>query len=267
MNDKPVIDPARDRAFRAMVVETARAENAARSPRARASLLVGLVLAALLVSGGGVAVALSGIIPDPLSVPVPSSTPTPSPTPESTTPAPAPVAPVASPSPTPTSAELADWVIGFDGVGPIAFGGTLEAASAALDTTDLLRYDSGIEGCLTDTRNAPGDPSAAITVDPDPTGTTVVLITVSSFVTPDGTQSAAQLPATAAGIGIGSTGAELLAAYPGLGSWETRAGEPGYWLDDDAGHRLWFSVDSSTDLVEAIALSTPERLPFGGCGA
>ncbi|MCJ1702123.1 hypothetical protein MT356_20625 [Rathayibacter festucae] len=58
-----------------------------------------------------------------------------------------------------------------------------------------------------------------------------------------------------------------LATYPALGEWETRSGEPGYWLDDNTGHRLWFTVDSTTDLVQSIALSTPDRRPYGGCGA
>lgn len=264
MNDKPVFDPDRDRAFRAMIVENARAEKSRPSLRARATLLIGLVIAAILVSGGGVAMALTGIIQIPVAAPAPVEAPTATPT---ATPTPTPT-PTATPAtdPEPVTADVSSWIIGFDGVGPIAFGGPMADASAALDTTDLLVYDSGIEDCLSDSRSVAGDPAASLSVDPDTTGTAVGLITVASYVTQDGTQSTAALPATAEGITIGSTGAELLSAYPDLGDWQTRSGEPGYTLDDGAGHRLWFSVDSASDLVQSIALSTPERLPFGGCG-
>lgn len=265
MNDKPVIDPARDRAFRAMIVEHARAERARPSLRSRASLLIGLVVAALLLSGGGVAVALSGVLPGPVAAPAPVETAPPTPT-RTPTPTTAPAAPT-EPAPAPPPEDVGGWIIGFDGVGPIAFGSTMESATAALDTTDLVADDSGATGCPTERRSPAGDPSASLSVDPDATGAAVGLITVSSYVDQDGAQSTAELPATAEGIGIGSTGTELLATYPTLGQWETRAGEPAYLLDDGAGHRIWFTVDSATDLVQSISLSTPDRLPYGGCGA
>ena len=265
MNDKPVFDPDRDRAFRAMIVENARAESTRPSLRARASLLIGLVVAAVLVSIGGVAVALTGVWEAPVAAPVVTATPTPTETP---TPTPTPtLAPAPAPEPSPDETDVSTWVIGFDGIGPIALGEPMESATAALDATGLERVPSEIEGCLFDLRTVPGDPRATVSADPDFGGTAVGLVTVASYVDGDGLQSTASLPATAEGITIGSTGADLKAAYSSLGEWLTRSGETGYWLDDGAGHRLWFNVDAGTDLVQSIDLSSPERQPFGGCGA
>jgi hypothetical protein len=163
-------------------------------------------------------------------------------------------------------ADPAEWIIDFDGVGPIVLGGPMADATAALDSTDLVPYSQGVDGCLSDLRRV-GDTSAGLAVDPDQSGTSVGLITVENYVTEDGEQSEAALPSTEAGITVGSTGTALRETYPDLGEWTTRSGETGYSLDDSSGHRLWFRVDSTTDLVESIALSDADRYPVGGCGA
>ncbi|SMH30680.1 hypothetical protein SAMN06295885_0464 [Rathayibacter oskolensis] len=266
MNDKPVLDPDRDRAIRAMIVETARAENARPSLRARASLLIGLVLAALLLSGGGVAMALTGIIQIPVAAPAPaetsSATPTPTPTPTPTT---APEPPAPEPTPTPTAVDVGTWIIGFEGVGPIAFGGSMAEASAALDTTDLVPYDFGTDECPADYRQLPGNPRSFIGVDPHEAGASNYL-EVANYVSDDGTQLDGSLPRTSAGISTGSTSAELLAAYPDLVEEPLIAGDTVYSLAGPDERRLWFRLASATDTVQAISLSETPFYTLGGCG-
>ncbi|WP_244259285.1 hypothetical protein [Rathayibacter sp. VKM Ac-2759] len=266
MNDKPVLDPDRDRAIRAMIVETARAEKSRPSLRTRASLLIGLVLAALLVSGGGVAMALTGIIQIPVAAPAPVETPTATPTP---TPTPTPTttpAPPPAPEPTPAAVDLSSWVIGFEGVGPIAYGAPMEDAVAELDTTALVPFDWGFEGCLSDKRDVAENTWAFLMVDPDESGA-VDLITVANYVDGDGVQSPASLPRTAAGITPGSTRAELLAAYPEITEEEPVATEAVYSLKDAQGRSLWFRIAGATDTVASITLDTGSQLTLGGCGA
>lgn len=269
MNDKPVFDPDRDRAFRAMIVENARAEKSRPSLRARATLLIGLVLAAVLVSGGGVAMALTGIIWIPVAAPAPvetpSATPTPTPTPTATS------APAPAPDPEPAVVDVSSWIIGFDGVGPIAFGGPMTDASASLDTTDLVKYDFGMQDCPADYRQLPAVPRSYVGVDPDEAGVydpavgVVIRIEVSNYPTDDDQQLEAALPRTAEGISTGSTRAELVAAYPDLVEDDPVAGDAIYSLTDASGHWLWFRVADETGTVIAIDLTDRSEYTVGGC--
>lgn len=276
MNDKPVIDPERDRAFRRMIVESARADQGRRPLRHRASFLVGLVTAAVLVSGGGVAVALTGAFDPPAPAPVETTTPTPTPTP---TPVPTPTetpsptatataAPVPAPTAVPTetaAADLSTWVIGFDGIGPIAYGGSSDSAAAALDTTALVPYDFGIEECRSDRRGTADDVNAWIMADSDEAGR-VDLLTVFGYGV-DATRAATAFPRTAAGIGIGSTEQDLLAAYPDIAAENPVAGDASYALRDGSGRTLWFRVAADQGAVVTITLNDQPELTIGGCGA
>jgi hypothetical protein len=103
MNDDIRFDRGRSAAWRDAIVENARAERARGGhTRRRAGVIVGLVIAALLISGGGVAYALSGNL-----APLPAAPTTNTATPDvrdteapSVTPAPAP-----PPTPTPDETE------------------------------------------------------------------------------------------------------------------------------------------------------------------
>ncbi|ROS25523.1 hypothetical protein EDF22_2737 [Rathayibacter sp. PhB127] len=271
MNDKPVIDPERDRAFRRMIVENARADRARRPLRHRASFLVGLVTAAVLLSGGGVAVALTGAFdpPEPAHVETATPEPVPTPTPIATPTATATAAPVPAPTPVPAetaaAADLSAWVIGFDGIGPIAFGGSSESASAALDTTALVPYDFGIEECRSDRRGSAENPQAWIMAVSDEPGR-VTLLNVFGYGT-DATRAAAAFPRTAEGIGIGSTEQELLAAYPGITPADPVAGDALYALSDGSGRTLWFRIAADQGTVVDITLNEHPVLTIGGCGA
>ncbi|NQX16346.1 hypothetical protein [Rathayibacter sp. VKM Ac-2857] len=268
MNDKPVIDPERDRAFRRMIVENARADRARRPLRHRASFLVGLVTAAVLLSGGGVAVALTGAFDLPEPAPAETATPDPVPTPTETPTASATAAPAPAPAPVATettAADLSAWVIGFDGIGPIVFGESSESASAALDTTALVPYDFGIEECRSDRRDSAENAMAWIMASSDEPGR-VTLLNVFGYGV-DATRAAAAFPRTAEGIGIGSTEQELLAAYPGIAAADPVAGDALYALRDGSGRTLWFRIAADQGTVVDITLNEQPVLTIGGCGA
>jgi hypothetical protein len=118
MNDDIRFDSGRSAAWKNAIVEAARADRAGRnSTRKRVALIVGLVIAALLVSGGGVAYALSAHLLTPATAPMVHTA-----SPEVRDTAPPSVTPAPTPTPTPTPTETsapstADYtVLGFDAV-------------------------------------------------------------------------------------------------------------------------------------------------------
>lgn len=150
------------------------------------------------------------------------------------TPAPEPTA-----EPTVDPTDPAGWVIDFGHVGPIAVGAPIDGIPALMtaftDATQeacpyVLAYD------------APGVPSIWL---PDPHGTGVIeQILIVGWGAAGETRTDAVR--TTAGIGIGSTLAELRAAYPQLIQNQGPYSTVIYGITDDAGHWINFVFDDGT---------------------
>lgn len=213
----------------------------------RRTALIVLVAAAMAFGASGCVA--------PAPVPTPASTtagPTATPT---ATPAP-------SPSPTPSlpatgSPYVPDdpttWIIDFDGVGPVKIGDTIDEVTASIPVQG--------ESCRPGVAQFFGSSITAVGGDTDdPTGGTAAVLMAIVGQSMDATTG---YPSTAAGITIGSTIAELQAAYPDLESYQTSTDSP-YRITDGT-HWIHFT-GFGTDVVKSITVSTLDQTPKEYCG-
>jgi hypothetical protein len=183
-------------------------------------------------------------------------------------PAPSPTAttePTAAPTPTPSATPAVDpadpgtWLIDATGVGPVEFGAPAETEAADLtaaytDVTDaaacsVLMFDSA------------GSPS--IWLSPDPGGAINAILVTGE--TAEGSVYAGS-PRTEEGIGVGSTRAELIAAYPELADTvQDDVGYEEYSLAENAGTWIHFEVEPN-GLVVGIVLNAQPVAPYEYCG-
>ncbi|QKS15514.1 hypothetical protein HUN59_04145 [Curtobacterium sp. Csp2] len=230
-----------------------------RGPRRRRTGIAIGVVAALLLGAAGGSVAL-GLIPgqDDRAAP-PAATATPDPTP-TRTPDGAPV--VDSPPPTPTSTSTRPpyavddprtWTISGSEVGPVALGGAVAAETDDLSTA------------FTDDGNCPNPNVSWWSAD----GRTPIIVVGQDGVVTGiavGDFSADRPgPTTAEGLGVGSTLAELQAAYPDLtqvtGSDETPA-----WTIVRQGRHITFSMRPDTTVTGSVWVSDKATEPSEFCG-
>lgn len=260
-DDLAPFDRERLDAITTMLVETAAAEKN-RKPARRVAFLVSLIVAAVLVSTGGAALALSGVNPfgaapattAPPATPSATPTPVPSPTPTATPVDPVPVDPT----------DPATWTIGFGGIGPITLGSTFEEQKAALtaftDTTDPLctQWQLNLEQPDAPTLLLNGADGASHTI------TTITVVAAG----PNATVPAARSPRTVAGIGIGSTLAEAQAAYPDLkqtGAYGDGSISTYYGITDGSG--TWIAFNVIDGAIQRIQVGPRPVLPSEYCPA
>jgi hypothetical protein len=252
MTDKPSFDPLRSRNVRSMLVSEAEGGSSSRAGLSkRIALLVSLIVAALLVSTGGVALALTGRIPF-IAQPVPTATSTPTPT----------VTPTPTPTPTPTETQTPGidlsapqtWIIGDGTVGPLALGQPRADAADYMVafTTEPYQCDVDVYSSTSSRMN--------VVLSSEDDGTNVAMILINSSLDP-----AAPSPRTAEGIGLGSTVDEILAAYPDIQRPDPQR-YPTYSLPQPDGAWINFSVAVDTQTVIGITVMYTDYPPPEYCG-
>jgi len=184
-------------------------------------------------------------------------------TPSSTaTPSAVPASPTATPSAGETAPpfELEDpstWEIDFTSFGPLSRG--MPLSEAALSMTAFTPTPN--EGCPWMTAyNKVGSPTIVLVALPDSDLITQVLLQESE----PGAAPTESSPRTRDGIALGSTLAELTAAYPALEEVEGPPGEPSYSVTDDAGNYLNFGVNEQ-GIVHVILLRDQPGVPHEYC--
>ena len=202
-----------------------------------------------------VTVALAGCAP--LTSPVRTSEASTS-TPESTTPTPTPSAPM--------STKPADWVITFDGVGPLTLGGSL---AAELPATAPAYEVAAADDC-------PNPTTSILKAESNPTiwlqstgegSDEIGLIAIGGDVPDDARMSGS--PRTEKGVKVGSSLNELLAAYP-TGTREGTPESPPFRFlvkGADASQEdryLVFTIDK--DVVQTILVQTHPGVVHEFCG-
>ena len=255
MSDEPIFDPRRKAAIRELVVSNAAAHPRRAGGRKRTTLVVTLVVLALTISGGTVAYALgTGLIDLPPiaapATPTATAAPTPAPTP-TPTPTATPTAPAQNP------ADPATWIIGFDGVGPVTLDAPYDSQAQSIPTFD----DVTDQICLAEQRNymVPGGMHLTVVAASDGSGRTAA-IEFGNY--GDGSDRRSASPKTEAGIGVSSTRAELMAAYPDIQQTGTYSDTVVYYgLTDGRGGWIAFAV--MNDVVFEIQIGNDAVLPVG----
>jgi hypothetical protein len=190
----------------------------------------------------------------PATAPAPSRTSTPTSTPGPTAPA--------SNTPAVNPRDPSTWLITFTSVGPLTIGGAKAEQTALLTTYKQLPPDQNPPCPAQFFRSATGP--GLIVADYRTPGQIDVISVGADQLTTDPVTARTQSPATAAGIKIASTLAQLKAAYPGI----ARTGDYGdtwtYYGLHSGGRYLNFTV--SEGLVVRIELSTFTRPIPEYCG-
>lgn len=170
-----------------------------------------------------------------------------------------PVTPSATPTPSAEPADPGTWVISFDGVGPIAIGGSLQKFrddQSALDdvTTDSCRV------AMFDLSAGPAIWVAPAADDDSISGMTYGAALLGAQ------QPSGSVPATTEGIGLGDTLADLETAYPDL---EEQPNDSGTWPVDYSitdGQGSWIVFGVKDDVVDAITVGDEPTTPLEYCG-
>ncbi|WP_157079085.1 hypothetical protein [Herbiconiux solani] len=255
----------------------ARPKTSGSAVRRRALGIVFAVVGLVVIGGGGAALA-TGLIPNPFEAPpapvvTVTVTPTPSPSP---TPTPTPTAEPLPPAPVTPAAPVVDpldpgtWVVDYGQVGSLKVGDPIApfAEAAGLEPNPSpIDCPSGYYRIGTFDENSL-DVSMALTqadarTDPvdDP------MLTFARFSTRGVASSPlAGSPVTAAGIRLGSSEAELLAAYPdlqvGRSKYDDTQGYTTYTSGPVDGRYLVFQVTSSPDGTRNVRLMQTSTVDF-----
>jgi hypothetical protein len=203
------------------------------------------VLAASGCAGGDPAPTTTVTVTAPAPSPSPTETPEPDPAPE--------------PAPDPSAYSVDDpgtWIIDYAGIGPFVVGSTLEGIEADLPhSPETCRagvdtYDFGGLGLTAVSGIDESDPAAPVVI--------VRMLAIDSI-------DPAVQPRTEAGIGLGSTVAELQAAYQELETVQGMGGSTVYQLAADS--RYISFEDLGSGEIQIISVSDSVGVGSEYCGA
>jgi hypothetical protein len=176
----------------------------------------------------------------------------------SPTPSTTPVAePTAQPGVAVDPAQPSTWTIDFGAIGPVEVGETREEA-----LTSLATFPQGpLEDCPAPISAIDLGDGVAIWLTDD-TLTQIVLMgdALIGGAAPD---SRTTRPLTAEGIGVGSTTAELLAAYPDAQTGQSNSSEV-YSLGNDSGE--WINFQAMNGVVDAVVVNDRPSVNGEYCG-
>ncbi|MCS5723980.1 hypothetical protein N1028_13060 [Herbiconiux sp. CPCC 203407] len=204
------------------------------------------VLAASGCAGGDPAPTTTVTVTAPAPAPSPAETPEPAP----------------EPAPDPSAYSVDDpgtWVIDYAGIGPFVVGSTLEGIEADLPHPP--------ETCRpgVDTYDVDGLGLTAVSgIDESDPAAPVVVVRMLALDTIDTADPAAR-PRTEAGIGLGSTVAELQAAYQELETVQGMGGSTVYQLAADS--RYISFEDLGSGEIQIISVSDSVGVGSEYCGA
>lgn len=261
-------DDRRSAAWREAIVKTARegrATNGGNRNRKRVALVVGLICAALVLSGGGVAYAFSAHLLTPAAAPAstPATATSPTPTQDAT--------PTTTPTPTSTTpvaqANVPDdpstWIIDFSGVGPATLGSSLTEDATVFprfqDVTDDLCRPRQL-----DLTNPEKIHLGLFGTAAEPTVAGTIVLNARVFAG----EQVPPTPRNAEGIGLGSTLDQLRTAYPVIertGGYGTDGQSEFYGMSDQKG--VWMVFEVSNGTVNRIQLGPDKTMPSEYCPA
>lgn len=150
--------------------------------------------------------------------------------------------------------EISNWQVSFDGLGPLTFDSTLADASAVLgDAT------SDFDGCSPPTLDRKGIAARifAVPADGDP-GKPIVLFAF-------GGEAGDRLPRTERGVGLGSTRADWLSAYPESSEVHVALGDDYLILTDAKGVSLIGGLSADGGTIDSIQIGHATTWQIYGC--
>ncbi|MGV8882441.1 MAG: hypothetical protein ACOH19_09815 [Rhodoglobus sp.] len=170
---------------------------------------------------------------------------------------PAPSEPTDIPTPTSVAPEEDDpaaWVVGYEGVGPVHWGESVDEA----------------RGLLTDFTETPIEECPALAVFESQTLPNVWLVLGDDgltadqvVITADSADAISESPLTAEGIGVGSSVDDVIAAYPDAEVGEVAVADTRYSVTDGTG---WINIVVRDGVVHEIVVRDEAAVSYEVCG-